>query len=169
MRCLVPVVLALGALGCSIIPSEALPPVTAPAVSDAALLALIPVDASWSYFNRSPIPIVRSSRPHPQSHALVRYNAIASTQLDASGRVRSGAVFPDSSIIVKALSNGGAVETYAVMMRLRGSASAGYGGWIWAEFGPDGAVKYSTAGRGASCAPCHSTGIDYTRMNDSRP
>ena len=79
--------------------------------------------------------MARDSRPHPESHALVRYNLRAATQLDASGKVRSGAVFPDSSIIVKELSNGTTVSVYAVMMKVRGSSSAGFDGWIWAELG----------------------------------
>lgn len=169
MKAVIPIALAVIVVACSIIPAEPLPPVIGPAISDAALYALIPTDAAWMYYKRSSAPLVRSSRPHPQSHALVRYNSFAATQLDANGKVRSGAVFPDSSVIVKELSNGGAIEAYAVMMRLRGSASAGYAGWVWAEFGPDGAVKYSTTGRGGACASCHNAGIDYTRMNDSHP
>ena len=113
--------------------------------------------------------MARDSRPHPESHALVRYNLRAATQLEASGKVRSGAVFPDSSIIVKELSNGTTVSVYAVMMKVRGSSSTGFDGWVWAEMGPTGVVRYSTAGRGGACSSCHSSGIDYTRMNDSHP
>ncbi len=139
------------------------------AVSDANLYALSQPAASWTFYKHSATPIRRSSQPHPETHALVRYNALAATQLDAAGKVRAGASFPDSSIIVKELSNGTTVTTYAIMMKVRGSASAGFDGWIWAEFGPNGAVKYPTSGRGAACSSCHAPGIDYTRMNDSQP
>ena len=161
--------LVLGTLSCANDPLKGLAPGSGPAVSDVALYALAQPAASWTFFKRSSTPIARSSRPHPETHALVRYNARAATQLDAAGRVRSGAVFPDSSIIVKELSNGSTLITYAVMMKLRGSSSAGFDGWIWAEFEPNGAVKYSTTGRGGACSSCHSSGIDYTRMNDSNP
>lgn len=162
-------VLLLVLAGCSNDPLKGLVPGTGPAVSDASLNALIVNDATWSYYRKSSTPISRTSQPHAERLALVRYNALAATQLDAAGKVRSGASFPDSSLIVKELSNGGAVSTYAVMMKLRGSESAGFDGWIWAELGPGGVVKYSTGERGAGCAGCHRTGIDYTRMNDSHP
>ena len=138
-------------------------------MSDATLYAAVRGDSSWTFYKRSATPITRSSQPHPESRALVRYNARAATQLDAAGKVRSGASFPDSSIIVKELSNGSTLATYAVMMKLSGSASAGPGGWIWAEFGPTGTVKFPTASRGSACTSCHVAGTDYTRMNDSHP
>ena len=156
-------------LGCSSDPLKGLAPGTGAPVSDAALFALSRGDQSWSFYKRSATPIVRSSRPHAESQALVRYNARAATQLDAAGKIRSGASFPDSSVIVKELANGSTLVTYAVMMKLRESASAGRDGWIWAEFDPTGTVTYSTTGRGGACSSCHSSGIDYTRMNDSHP
>ena len=100
---------------CSSDPLKGLTPGTGAEVSDAALFGLIPSGPSWSFYKRSSTPITRSSRPHPESNALVRYNARAATQLDAEGKVRRDAVFPDSSIIVKELSNGSTLNTYAVM------------------------------------------------------
>ena len=155
--------------GCSTDPLADLSPGVGPAISDADLFTLAKIGPTWSFYKRSSTPIQRSSHPHPETHALVRYNTRAATQLDAAGKVISGAFFPDSSIIVKELSNNGTLNTYTVMMKLRGSSSAGFDGWIWAEFDPSGQVKYSTRGRGGSCSTCHSSGIDYTRMNDSHP
>ena len=159
----------VGVIGCGGDSQQGFEPGTGPSVSDAALYSLVRADSSWTFYKRSATPITRSSQPHPESRALVRYNARAATQLDAAGKVRSGAAFPDSSIIVKELSNGSTLATYAVMMKLSGSASAGPGGWIWAEFGPTGAVKFPTASRGSACTSCHVAGTDYTRMNDSHP
>lgn len=150
-------------------PLTGLEPGTGPVVSDADLKTLIQASPNWVYYKRSTTPITRSSVPHPEQQALVRFNPQASTQLDAAGKVKSAASFPDSSVIVKELSTNGVLGTYAVMMKLRNSASAGFGGWIWAEYERDGRVRYSTAGRGAACSSCHSPGIDYTRMNDSHP
>jgi hypothetical protein len=156
-------------VACASDPLSRLAPGDGPAVSDATLFSLATADGAWTYYKRSAVPIARQSSAHPERTALVRYNAIAATQLDESGKVRRGASFPDSSLIVKALSNGNGVATYAIMLKLRSSASAGVGGWVWGEFGPDGAVRYSTSGRGGGCAGCHDVGIDYTRMNDSHP
>lgn len=159
----------LAVAACGSEPLNGLPEGTGPAVSDAALYALSQPGASWTFYKHSATPVRRSSQAHTESHALVRYNTRASTQLDGAGKVRADASFPDSSIIVKELSNGTTITTYAIMMKVRGSASAGVDGWIWAEFGPNGAVKYPTKGRGAACSSCHAPGIDYTRMNDSQP
>jgi len=161
--------LLLAVVSCKSDPLKSLAPGTGPAVSDASLFTLSQSAATWKFYKNSTTPVTRASGPHPEPKALVRYNAIAATQLDANGKVRAGASFPDSSVIVKQLSSGTTVSTYAVMMRLRGSASPSFDGWIWAEFGPTGSVKYSTSARGASCYSCHSAGIDYTRMNDSQP
>ena len=159
----------LGAAACGGESLNDLPVGTGAAVSDASLFALSQPAASWTYYKRSATPIRRSSQPHPETHALVRYNVLAATQLDAAGKVRAGASFPDSAIIVKELSNGTTIMTYAVMMKVRGAGNAGLDGWVWAEFGPNGAVRYPANGRGAACTSCHAPGIDYTRMNDSQP
>ena len=137
--------------------------------SDVDLYSLTQASTPWTFYKHSSTPIARTSQPHPETRALVRYNERAATQLDANGKVKADANFPDSSIIVKELSNGGAVSTYAVMMKLRGASVAGVDGWVWAEFGAKGVVRYSTTGRGGNCTSCHSVGIDYTRMNDSHP
>jgi hypothetical protein len=111
---------------------------------------------------------VRQSNPHPGS-ALVRYNPVAATRLDVGAKVRAGATFPDSSVIVKELYIGSTLAGYTVMLKARGSMSAGFDGWVWGEYVVGGGVKYSASGRGAACSACHSVGIDYTRMNDSHP
>lgn len=159
----------IGVVACGDAGLGDLPPVTRGDVPDATLFALSQPDASWTFYKRSAVPFKRSSQAHTESHALVRYNTFAASALDPEGKVRANASFPDSSIIVKELSNGTTITTLAIMMKLRGSASAGHGGWVWAEFGPTGAVKYPTKGRGAACSSCHASGIDFTRMNDSRP
>jgi hypothetical protein len=166
-RTLLCLALALGA-ACSNDPLEGLVPGTGPAVSDEDLKTLMKTGL-WVYFGNSGTPIARASTsPHPETMLSVRYNQFAATQLDANGRVKAGAVFPDSSVIVKDLrGSSGLTTTLAVMMKLNNSSSAGFGGWIWAEYTPAGVVRYSTAGRGGACSQCHSSGIDYTRMNDT--
>jgi len=157
------------AIGCSKDPLAGLESGTGPAVSDGDLFRLAQPASAWVYYKRSTTPIVRESVPHPAQQILVRFNPTAATQLDVQGKVRAAAFFPDSSVIVKELYNGGAITSYLVMMKLAGSASAGFGGWVWGEYTPIGSAKYSTTGRGGACSSCHSVGIDYTRMNDSHP
>ena len=158
------------ATACSNDPLKGLAPGTGSAVNDADLQLLIQPTATWVYFANLATPFARASTsPHPEPFIRVRYNPFAASQIDANGRVKANAVFPDSSVIVKELSNGTTVSTYAVMMKLNGSSSAGFAGWIWAEYKPGGATQYSTTNRGAACSACHSSGIDYTRMNDTHP
>jgi hypothetical protein len=169
-RTAIVLIVAILANGCAEDPLEGLEPGTGPAVPDATLKILSQPGAAWIYFKNSPALIARaSSSPHPETTIRVRYNAFAASQIDAAGRVKASALFPDSSVIVKELYNGTTLSTIAVMMKYTGSQSAGFGGWIWAVYGADGSVQYSTAGRGGACSSCHSAGIDYTRMNDAHP
>lgn len=105
---------------------------------------------------------------HTDPQLRTRYDARAATQLDGAGKVRPGAIFPDSSLIVKELITGGTLSRYAVMMKMRGSERAG-GGWLWAYYGPSGSTQISITDRGGACVGCHTKGIDLTRMNDSHP
>ena len=91
---------------------------------------------------------------------LWRLIALSRFTCPSTGPLLQGSVSADSTAFVSRSSP---------VMKLRNSANAGFGGWIWAEYERDGRVRYSTAGRGAACSSCHSPGIDYTRMNDTHP
>lgn len=166
-RALVTACLAAAALGCA---SDAQPtgllPAAGPALTDDLFKQLIVVNNTWKYFENRTTPFARSTAtsPHAEPFIVVRYNAKAAPHLDGTGRVAAGA-FPDSSIVVLELSDGTTVTTYAAMMKLPNSASAGAGGWVWGEYAPGGNVRTSTASRGSSCSACHATGLDYTRTN----
>lgn len=139
-------------------------------VNDASVQALAATRSGWVFYKGRPDTLNRSpGSGHPEARLLVRYNAQAATQLDASGKVRAGAVFPDSSIIVKDLINGNSLVTVAVMVKLSRSPQATPDGWIWTEYGASGAVHTSVNSRGQGCIGCHGSGIDFTRMNDSHP
>ena len=99
-----------------------------------------------------------------------RYNIKATTQLDTSGKVKLGTVFPDSSLIVMELiGTNGTTEGYAFMYKFAGASNADSNGWIWGEATASGGVTYSVSNKGSECSSCHSTGINYTRMNDAHP
>lgn len=73
----------------------------------------------------------------------------------ASGRLPEGSAFPDGSLIVKEIRQGGPTTLFAVMYRDRQNALAGQG-WLWAEYAPDGSVVASIQSRGSGCISCHS-------------
>jgi hypothetical protein len=132
--------------------------------------ALARATSGWVFYkNRSDTLLRSSASGHSSARLRTRYNAQAATQLDAAGKVRAGASFPDSSLIVKELIGAsGALDRYAVMMKLRGSENA-RGGWLWAYYAPTGGTQITIEDRGDACADCHARGIDYTRMSDSHP
>ena len=146
------------------------PPGGTPEITDAALSALARAATGWTYYRNRPDTLLRSVQSgHGEARLRTRFNARAASQLDANGKVRAGASFPDSSLIVKELIIGNVLSRYAVMYKLRSSAHAGTGGWVWAYLAPDGSPQIGIAGRGAACQGCHSAGIDHVRMNDSHP
>lgn len=172
--CRMMIVLAAALAGCSGGSSSPAAPGTTggstPDVTDAAVSSLARATSGWTYYKNRGDTLLRSSGSgHSEARLRTRYNALAAAQLDASGRVRTGAVFPDSALIVKELIISGTLNRYAVMMKLRGSSNASSGGWLWAYYAPDGSTQIGIGGKGAACTACHATGIDFTRMNDSHP
>lgn len=141
-----------------------------PTVTDSQLRNLISSTSQWTYYKNSSVALPRGNGSgHPHSHLLTRYNIKASSQLDAAGKVLVDPVFPDSSLIVKELINDGMTEAYAVMFKLRNAKNAGPGGWIWAEYTKEGDVTVPASEGAQTCSGCHSSGIDFTRMNSSHP
>lgn len=138
-------------------------------LTDAQVSALARATTGWTYYKNRPDTLMRSAGSgHAEARVRTRFDATAATQLDAGGKVRAGAVFPDSSLIVKELIIGSTLNRYAVMMKMPSSANAA-GGWLWAYYGPDGSPQIPITSRGTSCVGCHASGIDHTRMNDSHP
>ncbi len=141
-----------------------------PTVEDAQLWPLVNSTSHWTYYRNSEALLPRGNGSgHPHSHLRTRYNTKAASQLDAGGKVLVNPVFPDSSLIVKELINNGIVEGQAVMFKLGTARNAGPGGWIWAEYTAAGNVTVSSLDGAQTCSGCHSTGIDFTRMNSSHP
>lgn len=149
--------------------STAPAPPAAPEVTDAELFRLQSAPAGWVYYKMRDDTLARGGNSAHPDRVRTRYNARAAAQLDATGKVRAGAVFPDSSLIVKDVFDASARIVIAYMYKLSGAANAGPGGWIWSETLPDGTPFIPAAERGARCAGCHQPGIDYTRMNDVHP
>jgi len=138
-------------------------------VTDAQLYQLQQAPTVWQTYRMKNDTLMRAGNSAHPDRIFVRYNPVAASQLDDQGRIRPEADFADSSLIVKDVFTGSDRTVIAYMLKMRSASNAGPGGWIWAETLDDGTPFISASTRGAGCAPCHSIGIDYTRMNDAHP
>ncbi len=138
-------------------------------LTDAQLLGLVRSNSTWTLLgNRADTLNSTAGTGHSERRLVMRFNAKAATQLDASGYIRPGAVFPDSSLIAKELFTNGQVTTLAVMYKRAGDANVGPNDWLWGYFDGSGGVRIALSSRGSACAGCHASGIDYVRGNDLR-
>jgi len=71
-----------------------------------------------------------------------------------NGQLPAGSTFPDGAVIVKEIRMNGQAILYAVVYKEKNNP-LGSGGWLWAEFNPDGTAAVSIAGRGSGCINCH--------------
>jgi len=139
-------------------------------VSDVQLYQMATTTVKAAYFKNSPDTIPGNSGAAHAGKILVWYNAKAKTQLDAQGKVKASPSFSDSSLIVKEIFNSNGARQYiAIMFKLSTASNKGPGDWVWAELESNGQPFMSAADKGAGCAGCHSSGIGYTRMNDTHP
>lgn len=139
-------------------------------VTDAQLYQLALTTHKAAFYKNSTDTIPGNSGAAHAGKVLVWYNAKAKDQLDAQGKVKSGASFADSSLIVKEIfTTSGTKQYYAIMFKLSSASNKGAGDWVWSELKADGSAFISAADKGDICGPCHSSGVAYTRMNDTHP
>jgi hypothetical protein len=162
-------ILAVLAIGCN--DDESTPTVPGQTItSEADLYAIGKDPAGFIFYKHSTDTIAKGSGSgHPDPQLRTRYNSVAARMLDGDGKVMMGAVFPDSSLIVKELYTNNLLTTYVFMYKRPGDKNADANGWVWAETFTSGAPLYAASNRGSGCINCHSIGIDYTRMNDTHP
>lgn len=133
--------------------------------------ALITSNTTW--FGLSDTKLNRSSGSgHTDPLLRVRYNAVAAAMLDAAGRVKADAVFPDESLIVKELySDANTLAGYAIMYKKAGHKDADANGWVWGYLKANGDVNMTASAKGNGCTSCHggSGNINYTLMNNAFP
>lgn len=151
--------------------ATAMPPVddTPVALTDAQVYARAMANGPWVWYKNSPDTLSPGGNSPHFTRLRTRYDTRAATQLDAAGKVKDPAMFPDSSLIVKEIYQGGALALVAVMLKAVGDPNAGHGEWLWGEYRLGGQVIHSVAQDNGLCHNCHITGIDHTRMNDSHP
>jgi hypothetical protein len=124
------------------------------------------------YKNSSALLDKSGGSGHPQPFLKTRYNAIAATQLDTTGKIIAGSTFPEGSLIVKELyDNATKLGRYAILYKKSASEDADSNGWIWGYIDADGSVAVPASQKGTSCINCHSQAdnIDYMLMNKFFP
>lgn len=136
---------------------------------DGELYNLSKDDAGYVWYKNSAAFLDKSSGSgHNFPFLRTRFNAVAATQLDASGKILENAVFPEGSVVVKELyDSGNELKRYATLYKKSDSEFADANGWVWGYIEKNGKVVESAELKGASCIGCHSQGgnIDYMLMN----
>jgi hypothetical protein len=162
------VLLAFG--GCKKDDSPTAATQTPSTTTEADLYTLGKSSSGFTFYKNSTDTLLKGGNSaHPDPQLRTRYNSIAAKYLDVNGKVKSGTVFPDSSLIVKELYTNNSLTTYVFLFKKKGDTNADANGWVWAETSPSGTPTFPVTNKGAMCISCHSTGIDYTRMNDAHP
>lgn len=124
------------------------------------------------YKNSSTLLNKSSGSGHPQPFLRTRFNSVAATKLDSDGKIISGAIFPEGSLIVKEFyDNPTTLARYAILYKKSGSADADAKGWVWGYINANGSVADAASRKGISCISCHSQAgnIDYMLMNKFFP
>lgn len=123
------------------------------------------------HFYQDDATILPSSDESPHNdYFRVKFNSTAHTMLTDDGKLPTDATFPNNSIIIKELYNepDGELVLYAVMKKADDANTAG--GWLWAEFKPDGSTFHSISEQGNGCIACHSINErDHVRLFDLFP
>jgi hypothetical protein len=126
---------------------------------------------TWFKFSNASLP-KSSGSGHSEPFLRTRFNGLATTKLDSSGRVIPGAVFPEGALIVKELlKSDDSLERYAILLKDSENEFADSKGWVWGYVSAGGSVSESAENKGKACIGCHSQteNIDYTLMNKFYP
>jgi hypothetical protein len=99
----------------------------------------------------------------------IKFNAIAASALDSTGKLLVGKKFPVGSLIVKNIykTKGGVLNTVAVMYKSNTDIHKA-NGWVWGEYYGNENNGTSVNSKGAVCTGCHSiTSVNSPVMGDS--
>ncbi len=122
----------------------------------------------FTYYINTPGITPSSSQSAHNAYMRVKFNGVAQSALDSTGKLPVGSSFKNGSLIVKELydSPSGSIALYAIMKKDSASASTG-ANWLWSEIRPDLNVAFSVSNKGSSCTGCHSMNSrDYSRIFD---
>lgn len=147
-------------------------PVQVAPIADSTLYRLAYTYDGFTWYKFSDSILDRSSGSgHNPPLFRTRFNTIAAAQLDSSGKVAVGAVFPNGSYIVKELHQTQYLDRFAVMYKKTDDPNADRNGWLWGYINPNGTIAYSVKEKGGQCTNCHSQSgnIDAVLMNKFYP
>ena len=126
-------------------------------------------EAGFTWYKNSNSLLNKSSGSgHSQPFLRTRYNSVSAARLDQAGKVISGTIFPEGSLIVKELwDNSESLGRYAILYKQTSHPDSDDKGWVWGYINSDGTVAEPAARKGSSCNSCHSQAgnIDYLLMN----
>ncbi|MCU0425637.1 MAG: hypothetical protein MUF71_08440 [Candidatus Kapabacteria bacterium] len=129
--------------------------------------------SGYTWYKKSDAFIGKTAKSaHSEPFLRTRYNATAAMMLDATGKVKAGAVFAEGSIITKELINTDrSVNGYALLIKRKADPNADPDGWVWGYVSATGAERHPLTSKGNGCIACHSIAghIDRTLMNVSVP
>ncbi|MBN4082097.1 cytochrome P460 family protein [bacterium AH-315-B15] len=140
--------------------------------TDADLLAMAKETGSLIWFKNDAAILDKSAgSAHPQPQLRTGYNSTAASMLDADYRVQEGITFPDGSLIVKELYDGGTIDRWAILYKQSSNENADLNGWVWGYINGNESVAAPSEDKGQSCITCHSQAgnIDMTLMNKFYP
>ncbi len=119
---------------------------------------------TW-YKNSDAILDASSGSGHSDPKLRTRYNAIASSILNAEYKVMDGVDFPEGALIVKELYNkNDKYKQIAIAYKKASDPNADANGWLWGTYTEDGKVIISTSAKGADCISCHSRSGNTDQM-----
>jgi len=140
-----------------------------PNATDIELYNMAKSTENFTWYKNSDALLNKSSgSAHTQPFLRTRYNSVAATQLDRSGKVMTDASFAEGSLVVKELyDNATKLGRYAILYKNSESDFADSNGWVWGYIDADGSVAETSANKGNACKSCHSQegNIDNILMN----
>lgn len=125
------------------------------------------INSSYIFYQNSNA-ILNAAGNSPHGSFKLKFNPVAQSALDSTGKLPSGNQFPSGSLIVKEVYGGGtSLSLYAIMKKAPGNVNAG-SSWLWAEYKPGGETIVSVTDKGSGCIGCHSgnTNRDLTNSFD---
>jgi hypothetical protein len=107
--------------------------------TDKELYEMTKENNGFTWFKNSNTLLNKSSGSgHSNPFLKTRYNAIAASQLDSVGKIKTNANFPEGSLIVKELyDNASTLARYAILYKKTASTYADANGWVWGYINSD--------------------------------
>lgn len=142
-------------------------------ITDSELYQMSNTTSGFVWYKHTDTLLVKSlGSGHQPPFLRTRFSSIAATKLDNAGKIQSGIVFPEGSLIVKELRNDPiTLVRYAVMYKKTGDPNADTNGWLWTYINPDGSSAIPISDKGNQCISCHSQSgnINGVLMNKYQP